>query len=70
MEEQQIHKFRVRGEADREGSSWWGEDNCGFATVAGTLPQLKSLINEQVEEEWIGKCELLMPNVQSGIAAP
>ena len=63
-----MHEFRVHHEADEEGTSWWCEDGRGFVAVAGTLPQLKSLVDEWVEDEGIGEFELLMPNVQAEAA--
>jgi hypothetical protein len=59
-EEQPMHKFRAHVETDGEGSSWWCDDNFGFVAVASTLPELKLLINEWVEDEGIGEFELLM----------
>ena len=55
-----MHKFRVHVETDGEGSSWWCEDDFGFVAVASTLPELKSLINEWVEDEGIGEFDLLI----------
>jgi len=63
-----MHKFRVHVETDEDGSSWWCEDGCGFVAVAGTLPELKSLIEEWVADEGLGEFELLMPSVQAEAA--
>ncbi|WP_420432882.1 hypothetical protein [Candidatus Poriferisocius sp.] len=63
-----MHKFRIHVETDGEGSSWWCEDGLGFVAVASTLPELKSLISEWVEDEGIGEFDLLMPSVQAEAA--
>lgn len=55
-----MHEFRIHVETDGEGSSWWCEDGLGFVAVASTLPELKALINEWVEDEGIGEFDLLM----------
>lgn len=55
-----MHMFRVHVETDGEGSSWWCEDDFGFVAVANTLPELKALINEWVEDEGIGEFDLLI----------
>lgn len=55
-----MHKFRIHVETDGEGSSWWCEDGFGFVAVASTLPELKALINEWVEDEGIGGFDLLI----------
>ena len=63
-----MHKFRVRVEADQERSSWWCEDGFGFVAVASTLPELRSLISEWVEDQGIGEFDLLMPSVSAEAA--
>ena len=63
-----MHKFKVHVETDREGSSWWCEDGCGFVAVADTLPQLESLIHEWAEDEGIAEFTMVMPDVQAEVA--
>lgn len=63
-----MHQFQVHVEVDEEGSSWWCEDGFGFVAVAGTLLELKSLIEEWVEDEGLGEFELLMPSVHAEAA--
>lgn len=63
-----MRQFQVHVEVDEDGSSWWCEDGIGFVAVAGNLPELKSLIEEWVEDEGLGEFELLMPGVQAGAA--
>ena len=55
-----MHKFNVYVETDGDGSSWWCEDDFGFVSVASTLPELKALISEWVEDEGIGEFDLLI----------
>lgn len=63
-----MRQFQVHVESDEDGSSWWCEDGFAFVAVADTLPELKSLIEEWVEDEGLGEFELLMPNVQAEAA--
>ena len=63
-----MHRFRIYVETDEGGSSWWCEDGLGFVAVASTLPELRSLISEWVEDQGIGEFDLLMPRVQAEAA--
>ena len=63
-----MHRVRVHVETDGDGASWWCEDGFGFVAVASPLPELKSLINEWVDDEGIGEFDLLMPSVQAEAA--